>query len=49
MRKDRFIVGILCIALAIWMFVAGTDSGTTAPAIAVAVLGVIMVVISRRK
>jgi hypothetical protein len=49
MRKDRLIIGILCIALSAWMFLAGASGGTTAPAVAVAVLGIIMVAISRRK
>jgi len=48
MRKDRFIVGIICIALSIWMFMAGASGGTVAPAIAVAVLGITMIAISRR-
>jgi len=49
LRKDRSIVGTICIVLAIWMFIAGTTGGTIAPTIAVAVLGVILVVISRRR
>ena len=48
LRRDRFIVGLICIALAIWMFLAGTTGGTVAPAIAVAILGIIMIAISRR-
>jgi hypothetical protein len=49
MRKDRFIVGIICIALAIWMFLAGANGGTVAPAIAVLILGITMIAISRRR
>ena len=49
MRKDRFIVGIVCIALAVWMFLANTTGGTTAPAIVVAIPGITMIAISRRK
>ena len=49
MRKDRFIVGVLCVVLSAWMFLAGASGGTVAPAIAVAVLGIIMIAISRRK
>ena len=48
MRKDRFIVGIICIALAVWMFLAGASGGTIAPAIAVLILGITMIAISRR-
>ena len=45
MRKDRFIVGIICIALAVWMFLAGVSGGTVAPAIAVLILGITMIAI----
>ena len=48
MRKDRFIVGIICIALAIWLFLAGSCGATVAPAIVVLILGITMVAISRR-
>ncbi|MFC1872697.1 hypothetical protein ACFLYV_03165 [Chloroflexota bacterium] len=48
MRKDRFIVGIICIALAVWIFLSGVSGGTVAPAIAVLILGITMVAISRR-
>ena len=49
MRKDRLIIGILCIALSVWMFLAGASGGTVAPSVAVAVLGITMIAISRRK
>ena len=49
MRKDRFIVGVICIALAIWMFLAGASGGTVAPAIAVLILGITMIAISKRR
>jgi len=48
-RKDRLIVGILCVVLAIWMFLGGASGGTVAPAIAVFILGIIMLAISRRR
>ena len=48
MRKDRLIVGILCLVLSAWMFMAGVSGGTIAPAIAVAILGITMIAISRR-
>jgi len=48
MRKDRFIAGLLCIALAVWMFVSGTDNNMVAPAIVIAVLGIIMIAVSRK-
>ncbi len=49
MRKDRFIAGLLCIALAVWMFVSGSEDGLTVPAIAITILGIIMIAISRKK
>jgi hypothetical protein len=49
MRKDRFIVGILCIGLSVWMLLAGASGGTVAPAIAVLILGITMIAISRRR
>ena len=49
MRKDRLIVGLVCIALAVWLFLSGTTGDTVAPAVAIAVLGIAMVAISRKK
>jgi hypothetical protein len=48
MRKDRFIIGIICVGLAVWMFLAGASGGTVAPAIVVLILGITMIAISRR-
>jgi hypothetical protein len=48
-RKDRFIVGVICVALAVWMFLAGASGDTIAPAIAVLILGITMIAISRRR
>jgi len=30
MRKDRFIVGVICLALAAWVLLVGTTGGTVA-------------------
>jgi len=49
MRKDRLIVGILCIAFAAWTFLADTTNSTTAPAIGIGVLGIIMIAIAKRR
>ena len=49
MKKDRLIVGLICIALAVWLFLSGTTGDTVAPAIAIATLGIIMVAISRKR
>ena len=49
MRKDRLIVGLICIALAVWLFLSGATGDTVAPAIAIAVLGIVMVAISRKR
>ena len=48
MRKDRLVVGIICIALAVWLFVSGVSGDTFAPVITILILGVVMVAISRR-
>ena len=48
MRKDRLIVGLICIALATWLFLSGATGDTVAPAIAILVLGIVMVAVSRR-
>ncbi|MFP3976240.1 MAG: hypothetical protein ACLFVK_08485 [Dehalococcoidia bacterium] len=39
-RKDRLIIGIICLALAVQIFLVGTTGGTVAPAIALAILGI---------
>ena len=49
MRKDRFIVGILCLVLAAWILLVRTNGGTVAPAIAIAVLGIWGVATARKK
>lgn len=46
MRKDRLVVGLLCITFAVWTFLA---DNTLAPAIAIGVLGLITIAISRKK
>ena len=48
MRKDRLIVGLICIAIAVWLFLTGTTGSTIAPAVAIAVIGIIMVAIARK-
>ncbi len=45
-RKDRLIVGLLCIAFAVWTFLADTTIG---PAIGIGILGLITVAIARKK
>ena len=49
MRKDRFIAGLICIAVAVWIFLTDTADDTVAPAIAIAVLGITMVAISKKR
>ena len=48
-RKDRIIVGVLCLAYAVWIFLSGETGGTVAPAVAFTVLGIWAVATSRRK
>ena len=45
-RKDRLIVGVLCIVFAAWTFLANTTIG---PAIGIGILGIIMVAIARKR
>ena len=40
MRRDRFVVGIVCLALAAWILLVETTGGTVGPAIALTVLGI---------
>ncbi|MFC2072590.1 hypothetical protein ACFLUU_07835 [Chloroflexota bacterium] len=49
MRKDRFIVGIICLVLAAWILLVGKTSGTAAPAITIAVLGIWGVATARKR
>jgi len=49
MRKDRLIVGILCLALAAWILLVGKTDGTMAPAIALAILGIWGVATARKR
>ncbi len=46
MRKDRLIVGLLCVAFAVWTFLADNTIG---PAIGIGVLGLIAVAIARKR
>ena len=45
MRKDRLIVGLLCIVFAVWTFLS--DS-TIDPAVAIGIFGLITVAIARK-
>ena len=42
MRRDRLIVGLICIALSVWLFLTGKTGENVAPAVAIAVLGIVM-------
>jgi hypothetical protein len=46
--RARLIIGIICVAVAIWMFLSGEFSENPAPAIAVAVIGLILIVMAKR-
>ena len=48
LNKDRLIVGIACLILAVWIFLVDDGSDTVAPVIALTVLGRIMVVRARK-
>ena len=47
MGRARLIIGIICIAIGIWMFLCGELSENPAPAIAVAAIGVILIAIAK--
>ncbi|MFC1995564.1 hypothetical protein ACFLVM_01620 [Chloroflexota bacterium] len=49
MKRARLIVGIICIALAIWIFLVGTTSGTIPPAIILTILGISLIATTRRE
>lgn len=48
-RKDRLVVGIVCIALAVWLFLLGDTGDTIAPTITIAILGISMIAISKNR
>jgi hypothetical protein len=45
----RLIIGIVCIGIGIWMFLSGELTDNPAPAIAVTVIGVILIVLAKRR
>ena len=49
MRIARLVIGIICIAVSIWMFLSGELSENPAPAIVVLVIGIIVIATSRWK
>ncbi len=49
MRKARLIIGLVCVAIAIWMFLSGELGENPAPAIAVLIIGIILIAIAKRK
>ncbi|GEM_PF-3037256 len=49
LAKSRFIVGIICIIIAVAVFIFGEGRVPTTSGVVFAVLGLIMIAISRRK
>ena len=49
MTKVQFIIGTICIAISIWIFLSGELRENPSPAIAVLAIGIILIAISRRK
>ncbi len=49
MQKSRLIVGLILIAVAVTMFVFGKGSYSTSGVIAIGVLGLLSIAISRKK
>ena len=48
-RKDKLIVGVLCIVYALWILLSGKTGGTVAPIVAFAVLGLWALSTSRKR
>lgn len=48
MRKGRFVSGVICLALAALLMLLGRTSTTIPPAIALTVLGVVLIAVARR-
>jgi hypothetical protein len=48
MNRSRLIVGVILVAAAALMFLAGQSSAATAGAVALAVLGIVSIATSRR-
>ena len=49
MRKYRLIIGIICIAVSIWMLLADKPIDNPSPAIIVMMIGILLIGITRRK
>lgn len=49
MKKVQFVIGIICIAVSIWVFVSGELSENLVIPIVVLVIGIILITISRRR
>lgn len=49
MKTSRLLVGLILLAVAVLLFVLGEDTYSTAGAVALAVLGLASIAISRRK
>ena len=48
MRKDRFIAGLILIAVAVALFLFSTDDSTSTVAIVLGVIGILLIGVSRR-
>jgi hypothetical protein len=49
MTKARLIIGFICIAISVWMFLSGELGENPAPAITVLIIGIVLIAVSRRK
>ena len=49
MKKLQFVIGIICIAISIWGFLSGELSDKLVIPIAVLIIGIILIAISRRR
>ena len=49
MIKVRLVIGIICIAISIWMLLSSELSENPAPAIVVLIIGISIIAISKRR
>jgi len=49
LRKARLIIGLICVTIAIWMFLSGELGENPAPAIVVLIIGIILIAIAKRR
>ena len=49
MRRVRIIIGVVCLAVAAWLFIVSTSEETIVPAIANTAIGIILIATARKQ